>query len=89
MSELDEPLILVNEKGEHDPHIIIITDTISYILIIRVLNMGGGLKECRFFFRSPVFHIASLFPPSACFSSHYLQITLLLNAYNLSYFQRC
>jgi hypothetical protein len=50
MSKLDEPPILVTEKGQHDPHIIIITDIISYILIIRVLNIGGGgLKESRFF----------------------------------------
>jgi hypothetical protein len=53
MSKLYEYLILFNEKGENDPHIVIITDIKSYILIIRVLNMGGeGIKECRVVFFS-------------------------------------
>jgi len=32
MSKLDEPVILINEKGEHDPHIVIRTE---FCLIIK------------------------------------------------------
>ena len=51
ISKLDDPPTLVNEKGERCPHIVLITDIISCILIITVLNMWReGLNECTIFF---------------------------------------